>query len=198
MRRRQTPSQTVGPFFAFGLTPAQYGFDAMASIAGGRIAGPEAEGERIRLQGRVFDAGGEAVPDAMVEVWQADARGRYPRRGGGGPNAAFSGFGRVGTGTDPENRFVFETVKPGAPGNGQAPHLNLVLFMRGMPSHAFTRVYFEDEGAANAACPALASVPAARRGTLVARRAGTAEDGAAVYVFDIRLRGEAETVFFDV
>ena len=129
--------------------------------------------------------------------WQADAAGRYahpvdPR----GANSPFAGFGRMGTGSDPENRFHFETVKPGPPGAGQAPHINLVLFMRGMLSHAYTRIYFSDEAVANAEDPVLSSVPAERRDSLIARR-GEGPDGI-LYRFDIHMQGDRETVFFDV
>lgn len=191
----QTPSQTVGPYFAYGLTPQQYGYP-MKEIASGRLADDGVEGERIRIEGQVFDGAGAVVPDAMIEIWQADAQGRYahpadPR----GSNADFRGFGRFGTGTDPQNRFIFETVKPGLVGDGQAPHINVIVFMRGMLVHAFTRLYFSDEVSANAADPALSSVPADRRGTLIAER----HDGptGTVYRFDIRMQGDSETVFFD-
>jgi len=196
MTRKQTPSQTVGPFFAYGLTPEQYGFEQMTSLASGDMAGADTDGTRIRVEGRVFDSEGAVVPDAMIEVWQADAQGRHAHPADGrGSNAGFSGFGRYGTGTDPENRFIFNTVKPGPISDGQAPHLNLIVFMRGMPLHAYTRVYFPDEAEANAADPVLAVVPEDRRGTLIAR----AKDGTAdTYIFDIHLRGDKETVFFDV
>ena len=196
MARKQTPSQTVGPFFAYGLTPEQYGFDQMTSIASGDMAGADTDGTRIRVEGRVFDSEGAVVPDAMIEVWQADAQGRHAHPADSrGSNAGFSGFGRHGTGTDPENRFIFDTVKPGPIGDGQAPHLNLIVFMRGMPLHAYTRIYFPDEVEANAADPVLAVVLAERRGTLIAAQ----KDGApSTYVFDIHLRGDRETVFFDV
>ena len=193
---KQTPSQTVGPYFAYGLTPEQYGY-AFTSIAGGVLAAEAGDGERIRIEGRVLDGAGAAVSDAMVEIWQADGQGRYahpadPRSS----NARFRGFGRVGTGTDPENRFVFETVKPGAPAEGQAPHVNLVLFLRGLLSHAYTRIYFSDEAEANAADAVLAAVPAERRATLIAARDDTG--GTPLYRFDIHLQGDRETVFFDV
>ena len=195
MARKQTPSQTVGPFFAYGLVPEQYGFQQMSSIASGDMAGADTDGTRIRVEGRVFDAEGAVVPDAMIEVWQADAQGRHAHPADGrGSNAGFSGFGRHGTGTDPENRFIFDTVKPGPIGDGQAPHLNLIVFMRGMPLHAFTRIYFPDEAEANAADPVLAVVPEDRRGTLIAAKKDGADGG---YVFDIHLRGDKETVFFD-
>lgn len=199
MSRKQTPSQTVGPYFAYGLTAQQYGYD-FDSIAGGRLAGEDIEGERIRIVGRVLDGNGYPVDDAMIEIWQADAQGRYahpadPR----GSNVAFKGFGRVGTGTDPANRFVFDTVKPGrvpAPDGGeQAPHISLIVFARGMLNHAFTRIYFPDEAAANRSDPVLALVPEDRRATLIAARDETASG--VVYHFDIHLQGSRETVFFD-
>jgi len=168
----------------------------MTSLASGDMAGADTDGTRIRVEGRVFDSEGAVVPDAMIEVWQADAQGRHAHPADGrSSNAGFSGFGRYGTGTDPENRFIFNTVKPGPISDGQAPHLNLIVFMRGMPLHAYTRVYFPDEAEANAADPVLAVVPEDRRGTLIAR----AKDGTAdTYIFDIHLRGDKETVFFDV
>lgn len=196
MARKQTPSQTVGPFFAYGMTPAQYGYP-MASIASGAIADETTEGERIRVEGRIFDGAGAPVPDAVVEVWQADAQGHYAHPADArGRNVPFKGFGRFGTGTDPEQRFVFETIKPGPLGDGQAPHLNLVVFMRGLTNHVYTRLYFGDEAEANAADPVLAKVPEARRGTLIAER----REGAAgpVYRLDIHMQGEQETVFFDL
>jgi len=193
---KQTPSQTVGPYFAYGLTPEQYGY-AFSSIAGGVLAAEDVDGERIRIEGRVLDGAGDAVSDAMVEIWQADGQGRYahpadPRSS----NARFQGFGRVGTGTDPGQRFVFETVKPGPLGDGQAPHVNLVLFLRGLLSHAYTRIYFSDEVEANESDPVLAAVPAERRATLIAAR--DESGGTPLYRFDIHLQGDRETVFFDL
>jgi protocatechuate 3,4-dioxygenase alpha subunit len=192
----QTPSQTVGPYFAYGLTPTQYGYP-FRSIAGAEIAGETATGERIRLVGRVLDAADAPVPDAMIEVWQADAEGRYAHPADGrASNLDFKGFGRCGTGTDPEHRFVFTTIKPGAPAPSEAPHLNLVVFMRGLLSHLYTRTYFEDEAARNEDDPVFRSVDPDRRHTLVATR--TSDALGHVYRFDIRLRGPDETVFFDV
>ncbi|MDA1309214.1 MAG: protocatechuate 3,4-dioxygenase subunit alpha, partial [Proteobacteria bacterium] len=130
------------------------------------------------------------------EIWQADAQGRFahpadPRNS----NTGFTGFGRFGTGTDPKNRFIFDTIKPGAAAGDEAPHLNVIVFMRGMPLHAFTRIYFSDETSANDADPVLCAVPAERRQTLI----GVRQDGpgGVAYVFDVHLRGEQETVFFD-
>lgn len=196
MSFKQTPSQTVGPYFAYGLTAEQYGYD-FNQIAGSSVADEDTQGERIRIEGRVFDGNGDVINDAMIEIWQADAEGRFahpadPRR----PNANFTGFGRCGTGTDPQNRFFFDTVKPGAPADGEAPHLNVVVFARGMLVHAFTRIYFSDEAEANAKDPVMQLVPEERRNTLVASREDTPTG--VRYRFDIHMQGDAETVFFDV
>lgn len=192
-----TPSQTVGPYFAYGLTPgAMYKW---SDLVGNDLVTPDASGERIRIEGRVFDGDGAPVRDSMLEIWQADASGRYahPADARGLPNAAFRGHGR--TGTDDDGFFFFSTIKPGAvpgpDGRMQAPHILLTVFARGMLTHCKTRIYFEDE-AANASDPVLALVPAERRTTLIARRRqGAAE---AVYAFGVNLQGERETVFFDV
>ena len=191
----QTPSQTVGPYFAYGLAPQQYGYE-MASIANSAVARSDTQGLHIRIEGRVFDGEGNIVPDALIEIWQADAAGRYahpadPR----GSNAAFKGFGRCGTGTDPDNRYWFDTVKPGSVDGTQAPHVNVIIFMRGMLLHAYTRLYFADEAAANARDPVLLSVPPDRRGTLIAELVTT--PGGAIYRLDIHMQGDKETVFFD-
>jgi protocatechuate 3,4-dioxygenase, alpha subunit len=187
-RLGQTPSQTVGPFFAYGLTPEQYGYE-FAGIATPTLVGEDTPGERIRLAGQVFDGEGTPVSDAIVEILQADAGGKF-----GGSD--FSGFGRCGTGTMPASRYLFDTIKPGRTGKDQAPHIDVVLFMRGLLSHVFTRIYFDDEREANAIDPVLTSVPEDRRGTLIARR----EEGMSgtTYRFDIHMQGDRETVFFDV
>ncbi len=196
MTLKQTPSQTVGPYFAYGLTPEQYRYP-FRSLVGNVLADADTDGEHIRIEGRVLDGDGTAIDDAMVEIWQADAQGRYAHPGDPrGSNATFVGFGRVGTGTDPQHRFSFQTIKPGPIGDGSAPHLNVVLFMRGMLSHVYTRIYFSDEQAANAADPVLSQLDETRRGTLIAQREDTA--GGPVYRLDIHMQGEAETVFFDV
>jgi len=187
-RLGQTPSQTVGPYFAYGLTSEQYGYD-FAGIATPVVAGENTPGERIRLTGTVFDGEGKPVSDAMIEILQADADGKL-----GNPD--FRGFGRCGTGTAPDSRYVFDTIKPGSVGTGEAPHIDVVIFMRGLLCHLFTRIYFDDEPAANAADPVLASVPEDRRGTLIARR--EARPAGTTYVLDIHMQGARETVFFDV
>jgi protocatechuate 3,4-dioxygenase, alpha subunit len=192
-----TPSQTVGPFFKYGLTPdGKYDWnDAFTS----NLVTPDASGERIRVEGRLFDGDGAPVPDAMLEIWQADAQGRFadPQDDRGVPNTAFRGFGRCGT--DANGGYAFDTIKPGPvpdpDGKPQAPHILLAIFARGMLLQLYTRIYFDSE-AANAADPVLALVPAGRRGTLIAAR--KAGNGGAIYRFDIRLQGDNETVFFDV
>jgi protocatechuate 3,4-dioxygenase, alpha subunit len=191
-----TPSQTVGPYFHYGLAPRDYDF---SEVFHNNLVTPDVSGERIRIEGRVLDGDGQPVNDSLVEIWQADAAGRYAHPGDTRalPNASFKGFGRAST--DPSGGYSFETIKPGAvPGpNGQtqAPHIAVVVFSRGMLRHVYTRIYFSDE-AKNDADPILALVPAERRATVIAKRAD--RGGHAVYTFDIRLQGDGETVFFDI
>jgi len=188
---KQTPSQTVGPFYAIGLTRETLNVMAVEG----------SQGERIRIEGQVLDGDGVAIPDVMVELWQANSYGRYkhPDDKQGKPlDPTFTGWGR--SGTDERCFYSFETIKPGpVPGNDdtvQAPHVNVVIFARGMLVHAFTRIYFDDE-AANASDAVLLSIKnKARRRTLIAQRG--ARDGRTVYRFDIRLQGGIETVFFDM
>ncbi|PPE69082.1 protocatechuate 3,4-dioxygenase subunit alpha [Caldimonas thermodepolymerans] len=194
-RLPQTPSQTVGPYFAYGLTPRQYHYD-LESAYTPVLAQPHAEGEHIRLYGQVLDGEGRPIDDAMIEICHLDARGREVASEAQARETGFRGFGRCGTGTDPEHRFVFHTIKPAAGGPGEAPYIDVIVTMRGMLSHAFTRIYFDDEAAANAEDPVLQSVPAERRDTLIARRE-TGPAGVA-YRFDIRMQGPQETVFFDL
>jgi protocatechuate 3,4-dioxygenase alpha subunit len=192
MSSEQTPSQTVGPYFAYCLTPTQYGYN-FAGIADPQMVDEKIQGERIRITGRVLDGEGAPVSDAMIEIWQADDAGGYPD--GSRPDG-FAGFGRVGTGTDPQNRYWFDTIKPGATPDGQAPYINVMVFMRGLLSHLYTRIYFADEEALNADDPVLGGVDEARRQTLIAKREET--PAGTVYRFDIHMQGEWETVFFDV
>lgn len=193
---RLTPSQTIGPFFHRALL--HEGWNDLAARG--------AAGERIAIEGRVRDGDGAPVGDAMIEIWQANAAGRYDhpadRQEDGQGNRPidpnFHGFGRVAT--DSEGRFRLRTVKPGAvPGEGgamQAPHINVSVFARGLLKRLATRLYFPDEPL-NDGDPLLSAIPAKRRATLVARAAagGTAER---VLHFDIVLQGADETVFFDV
>lgn len=183
-----TPSQTVGPFFAYALP-----YDAGPNVVAADMPGVS------WLHGRVLDGGGEPVPDALVEVWQADPAGGGPRESGiYAPSREFRGFGRCGTDDDGEYRFhvVKPAAVPTADGRMQAPHLAMAVFARGLLRQLFTRVYFPDEAEANAGDPLLASLDQERRATMVAT-----PDGAAGLVFDIHLQdkqGTKETVFLDV
>ncbi|MEO1491851.1 MAG: protocatechuate 3,4-dioxygenase subunit alpha [Pseudomonadota bacterium] len=188
-----TPSQTVGPFFAYAMTPGAYGYP-LREIHRSDMAGPDVAGMRITVEGQVFDANGQPVHDAMIELIQADSTGRYvaePR------NDGFTGFGRVGTGAQGpaeaggDTRYLFRTVKPGATAPGHAPHLTLIVTMRGLLNHCITRVYFPEDAWADD--PIVRQVPEARRHTLVA-----AALGASHYRFDIHMQGSRETVFFDI
>ena len=174
-----TPSQTVGPFFGVGL-PFEKGEE---------IAQP-GSAATIRVEGQVLDGNGDPVPDALLEIWQPDDRGRY----GTVADGQATGFGRCRT--DTEGAFSFITVKPGATpapdGRAQAPHLNVTVFARGLLRHLVTRMYFPDEPEANATDPVLILVDPSRRATLMAKNCG------GVLHFDIRLQGEWETVFFAI
>jgi protocatechuate 3,4-dioxygenase alpha subunit len=180
-----TASQTVGPYLRIGL-------DWLITET---LSGPETSGERVTIEGRVIDGDGKPVNDAMVEIWQADAHGRYPdpEEEHKQPRAgAFRGFGR--SATDEAGRFRFHTIKPGrVPGPGgslQAPHIAVSVFMRGLLKQLVTRIYFPDEPA-NADDPVLQLVPAERRGTLVARKKSASLE------WNIVLQGAGETVFFE-
>jgi len=188
----QTPSQTVGPYFAYGLTSEQYHYNHTQVADGNLIKDEKIKGERIIIKGCVCDGEGNLIPDAMMEIWQADADGKYP---GPGIKDQFTGFGRQGTGTAADGSFLFRTIKPGSV-NQAAPHINVIVFMRGLQVHAYTRIYFSDEVVANQQDAVLNSVDAKRRTTLIAQRT---ETGSGIeYRFDIYMQGEKETVFFDV
>ena len=187
-----TGSQTVGPFFEPGLLRE----DARRNV----LTQPETVGERIRIEGCVLDGDEMPVPDAMVEIWQANAHGRYnhPADQGLAPlDAAFLGFGRSGTVED--GSYWFETIKPGPvpfdKERQQAPHICVTVFARGLLNHLVTRLYFEDEPA-NELDPILHYVPEERRATLLARR--ESRGAQIVYHFDIILQGADETAFFNV
>ena len=201
-----TPSQTVGPYFAYGLaphsrcnwSPDRNTYDWKETV-GANLVTPDASGTRIRIEGRITDGDGAPINDAMIEIWQADSHGRYasPRDKRSRPNAMFKGFGR--SATDADGMFSFDTIKPGVvPGpddKPQAPHIVFCIYSRGMLRQVYTRLYFSDE-AANGADPILALVAQDRRGTLIAHK--QEGSGQAVYRFDIRMQGDNETVFFEV
>ena len=190
----QTPSQTVGPFFAYGLVPTQYGYD-LPSLFSPVLAQPHAAGEHILLTGRVFDGAGQAIVDALVEISHVDASGQPVTTVAGAQATGFTGFGRCGTGTLADQFYAFNTVKPGAI-DGHAPFINVCVTMRGLLVHTFTRIYFDDEATANNTDTVLASVPVERRATLMAQRSNT--PAGPVYRFDIHMQGAQETVFFDL
>ncbi|HLH78601.1 MAG TPA: protocatechuate 3,4-dioxygenase subunit alpha [Candidatus Binataceae bacterium] len=191
MARTLTSSQTIGPFFHPILDPSW-----------SRMVKPETRGERIIVEGQVIDGDNKPLTtDGMLELWQANAEGRYNHPEDHQErllDPTFHGFGRCGT--DTEGRFRFYTIKPGAvagPQNKlQAPHINVIVFSRGLLQHLYTRIYFPEEPL-NRTDYYLNAAPAERRHTLIAKAAGTRE-GAAVYQFNIKLQGENETVFFDV
>ena len=170
----QTPSQTVGPYFAYGLTPEQYLYDFKSAWTPVMC---EDGDNTIKIIGQVFDGAGDLIPDAMIELWQYD------------PGKSL--FGRCGTGTDPDNRFNFRTIKP-VQVDGNAPFITVIVFMRGQLIHSYTRMYFEDEAELNVKDEVLNSVPEDRRKTLIAKKSGNG-----LYEFNIRMQGKEETIFFE-
>jgi protocatechuate 3,4-dioxygenase alpha subunit len=189
MSLQATTSHTVGPFFAIGLS----------RLKQDNLAGPGVAGERILIEGRVIDGDGQPVPDALVELWQANSYGKYahPEDKQEKPlEPGFKGFGRMPTGDD--GRFRFTTIKPGQvpgpDGKPQAPHIAVSVFARGLQRRLVTRIYFPDDPA-NAEDSALNRVEPGRRGTLIAKKvagqAGRLE-------WNVILQGPGETVFFDV
>ncbi|THD82855.1 protocatechuate 3,4-dioxygenase subunit alpha [Aliigemmobacter aestuarii] len=195
---KETPSQTAGPYVHIGLAPGAAGFQIYGRELGHEIAAPEVPGERIRVEGVVFDGTGAPVRDAMIEVWQADAAGIHPhpedpRHADCAPG--FRGWGRVIPDFE-TGLWAFDTIKPGVVagrmGRPLAPHISLWIVARGINIGLATRMYFDDED--NSADPVLALIEQVhRRGTLIARKTAPG-----LYRFDIRLQGEGETVFLDV
>src|SRR3982751_3327596 len=165
---RRTPSQTVGPFFAYSLAAEQYGYD-YNSLVNNLLIDPDTAGERIFITGHIYDGNGQTIPDALVELWQSDAQGNYRSLPIMKKNDGFTGFGRLGTGTDAQHRFMFTTIKPGSV-SGQSPHINVILFMRGSLHQLYTRLYFSDEFEVNSNDELLNAVPIDRRQTLIAQR----------------------------
>ena len=188
MTLRATTSQTVGPFFTIGLTRMNQT----------DLAGPGVSGERVTIQGRVFDGDGAPVPDGLIEIWQANAHGKYnhPEDVQDKPfEPGFTGYGRIPT--DENGSFSFTTIKPGPvpgpDGKMQAPHIAVSVFMRGLLRRLVTRIYFPDE-AANAGDYVLNLVESSRRWTLIARKV-SGHDG--VLEWNVVAQGADETVFFD-
>ena len=200
-KHNESPSQTAGPYVHIGLAPGAAGFDIYKQELGWDIAGPNAKGERIRIEGQIIDGTGNPVKDALLEAWQANSNGIYAHpESNGEVEEGFRGWGRVIADFD-SGEWSFETVKPGAvPGRSgavQAPHISLWIVARGINIGLNTRLYFDDEGAANDADPVLGRVdPPHRRDTLIANRDGSGR--IPIYRFDIRLQGDGETVFFDI
>ena len=201
MYLKETPSQTAGPYVHIGLIPHQAGFDIFANPFSNVLVKPETKGERIRIEGRILDGLDQPVRDALIEIWQANAAGRYNSphdHQGKALDPHFRGWGRAGTDFE-TGLYAFDTIKPGSvegrhSARPMAPHVSLWIVSRGINIGLQTRLYFADEEALNASDPVLNMIdPAIRRQTLLAHR----QDGTATYTFDIRLQGEAETVFFD-
>jgi len=192
----ETASQTAGPYVHIGLAPNAAGFDIYEKEAGKDIAGPHAEGERIRVEGIVWDGNGEPVKDVLLEVWQPNAKGLFAHRDE--TEDGFRGWGRIICDFD-TGEWGFDTVKPGSVAGG-APHLSLWIVARGINIGLNTRMYFDDHVEGNAADPVLGLIASeARRATLLGRCGSTpGENGQTLYRFDITLQGEGETVFFDI
>ena len=172
----QTPSQTVGPYFAYGLTPKQYSYD-FKSLADNHMVHSGKISDVITIKGKVFDGENNPIPDAMIELWQNDGENKF--------------FGRFGTGTDVDNHFIFETIKPKSV-DGQAPYVTIIIFMRGQLIHSYTRVYFSDEEVLNEQDSVLNTIPPERRNTIIAQK----KEG--LYELNIYMQGENETVFFAI
>lgn len=191
MSLQMSSSQTIGPYLHIGT-------DWLNTT---EMAGPDVPGQRISIEGRVYDGNGAPVTDALVELWQADAQGNYAGADQPGASSGFRGFGRAPT--DATGHFRFSTIMPGAvPGPGdsmQAPHVAVTVFARGLLKHLVTRIYFPD-GEGHAADALLNAVPAERRATLIAQPLPSGQAGG--YQFDIVLQegpsGRPETVFLDV
>jgi protocatechuate 3,4-dioxygenase alpha subunit len=183
LRFGTTPSATVGPYLAIGLTWPDGEWAAAEGTPGG-----------VWIRGRVLDGNGDVVPDAMVETWQADPDGGFPSPEDPRGAASYPGFRGYARAQTLSGEFAVFTLKPGRVPDGegglQAPHIDVSLFARGILDRVVTRIYFADEAAANAEDAVLQSIPEDRRGTLIAQ---PADDG---YRLDLRLQGDGETVFF--
>ncbi|EEE35634.1 protocatechuate 3,4-dioxygenase, alpha subunit [Rhodobacteraceae bacterium KLH11] len=198
---KETPSQTAGPYVHIGLAPGAAGFDIYDRELGWDIAGPNAKGERIRIEGLVTDGTRSPVKDVLIEAWQANADGIYAHpEHAGNIEDGFRGWGRAITDFE-TGKWGFDTIKPGPvvghTGTVMAPHINLWIVARGINIGLNTRLYFSDEEDANAADPVINLIEwEKRRQTLIAQR--IEQDGQIIYRFDICLQGDDETVFFDI
>ena len=200
---KETASQTAGPYVHIGLIPHQAGFDIFENNFGNAIAGPRTTGQRIRIEGRVFEGTGTPLRDVLIETWQANAVGRYnhPADTQDKPlDPDFRGWARSGSDFE-TGIYTIDTIKPGVVpgrhGRPMAPHLNFWIVARGINVGLNTRMYFADEPEANAADPVLNLIELdVRRKTLLAEP--VTRDGKLIYRFDIRLQGDNETVFFDI
>jgi protocatechuate 3,4-dioxygenase alpha subunit len=201
---KETSSQTAGPYVHIGLAPRQAGFDLFEHTFGPVLVTPDTPGDHIAIEGQVFDGSGTCVRDALIELWQANAAGRYAHpadlQEGKAIDPSFRGWGRAATDFT-TGLYRFDTIKPGVvldrQGREMAPHVSLWIVARGINLGLHTRMYFSDESARNASDPVINSIEwIGRRQTLVAER--QTRDGATVYRFDIHLQGDHETVFFDI
>ncbi len=200
---KETPSQTAGPYVHIGLAPGAAGFRIFENDFGPDVATPTCEGERITVEGRVFDGFGSPVRDVLIEVWQANARGRYnhPDDPQDKPiDPGFRGWGRICSDFE-TGLYSFRTIKPGPvterDGSVSAPHVSFWIVARGINVGLSTRMYFDDEAEANAADPVLGLIEQpSRRPTLIAAREARGDE--IVYRFDIHLQGPLETVFLDI
>ena len=200
---KETASQTAGPYLHIGLYPSAAGLNVRTQERPNVLASGTTVGERVRIEGRVIDGAGRPVRDALIEIWQANAHGRYnhPADTRDGPlDEGFRGWGRAVTDFE-TGLWWFETVKPGPVegrhGTVMAPHVNVAIFARGINLHLNTRIYFADEAEANSNDPVLRLIEQEkRRETLLARR--EEREGQTVYRIEFRLQGDDETVFFDI
>src|SRR5262245_12163154 len=201
---KETPSQTAGPYVHVGLLPQQAGFQIFEGDFCNTLCGPATHGDRITIEGRVIDGAGTPLKDALLEIWQANAQGRYNHpadRQAKALDPDFRGWGRACS-DGKTGIYTFHTIKPGAvvsrsAGKYMAPHITFWIVARGINIGLSTRMYFSDEAAANAVDPVLNLIEQERRrSTLIAERGG--RDGHAIYTFDIHLQGPSETVFFDI
>ncbi|TAL79911.1 MAG: protocatechuate 3,4-dioxygenase subunit alpha [Burkholderiaceae bacterium] len=199
----ETASQTAGPYVHIGLAPKQAGFDIFENNFGNVLVNAKTKGERIHIKGRVIDGSNAVIKDVLLEIWQANAAGRYnhpaDRQESKPIDKNFRGWGRACTDFE-SGIYAFDTIKPGSvtgrDGKPMAPHISVWLAARGINIGLATRIYFSDEEKANAADPVLNSIEwVDRRKTLIAQR--SEKNGKVIYTFDVHLQGPDETVFFD-